>query len=76
MRVARYYYEAYCGMQENHIFDNHFWQQNFRVLFQIAYCLADKEAVGPEVLEMLEYYYELWTARAPASGFNRDGGMD
>ena len=73
MRVARYYYEAYCGMQENHIFDNHFWQQNFRVLFQIAYCLADKEAVGPEVLEMLEYYYELWTARAPASGFNRDG---
>lgn len=22
---------------------------------------------------MMEYYYELWTARAPASGFNRDG---
>ena len=60
-------------MQENHIFDNHFWQQNMRVLFQIAFCLYDKSEYAAQALRMLTYYYELWTARAPASGFNRDG---
>ena len=73
MRVARYYYKVNCGLQENHIFDNHFWQQNMRVLFQVALMLYDKSAYASEVLPMMEYYYELWTARAPASGFNRDG---
>ncbi|MBM6964774.1 DUF4962 domain-containing protein [Phocaeicola plebeius] len=72
-RVATYYFDAYCGMQENHIFDNHFWQQNMRVLFQIAFCLYDKSEYAAQALRMLTYYYELWTARAPASGFNRDG---
>lgn len=73
MRVARYYYKVNCGFQENHLFDNHFWQQNMRILFQVALSLYDKPAYSSEVLPMLEYYYELWTARAPASGFNRDG---
>lgn len=73
MRVARYYYKMYCGMQENLIFDNHFWQHNLRVLFQAAFVLYDKGGYAEEVLPMLQYYYELWTARAPASGFNRDG---
>ena len=73
MRVARYYYKVNCGFQENHLFDNHFWQQNMRVLFQVALSLYDKPAYSSEVLPMMEYYYELWTARAPASGFNRDG---
>ena len=72
-RIADYYFRLYCGMQENHIFDNHFWQKNMRVLFQIVLCLYEKEPYSDEMLEMLEYYYELWTARAPASGFNRDG---
>lgn len=72
-RIAERYYEEYCGMQENHIFDNHFWQKNMRVLFQISLCLHDKEGHSDRMSEMLEYYYELWTARAPASGFNRDG---
>lgn len=44
-----------------------------RVLFQVALSLYDKPAYSSEVLPMMEYYYELWTARAPASGFNRDG---
>ena len=44
-----------------------------RILFQVALSLYDKPAYSSEVLPMLEYYYELWTARAPASGFNRDG---
>ncbi|KAB6281016.1 DUF4962 domain-containing protein, partial [Bacteroides xylanisolvens] len=73
MRVARYYYKVNCGFQENHLFDNHFWQQNMRILFQVALSLYDKPAYSSEVLPMMEYYYELWTARAPASGFNRDG---
>ncbi len=73
LRVLRYYYKMHCGMQENHIFDNHFWQHNLRVLFQSAFLLYDKSEYTEEVLPMLEYFYELWTARAPASGFNRDG---
>ena len=44
-----------------------------RVLFQIAFCLYDKSEYAAQALRMLTYYYELWTARAPASGFNRDG---
>lgn len=73
LRVARYYFKMYCGMQENHIFDNHFWQHNMRVLFQLSFTLFDKNSYTDELLPMMEYYYEIWTARAPDSGFNRDG---
>ena len=73
MRVLRHYYPQQCGTQENHIFDNHFWQQNLRILFQAAFLLYDNDNYKSEVLPIMEYYYELWTARAPASGFNRDG---
>lgn len=73
LRIARHYYKAYVGYQENHIYDNHFWQKNMRVLFQIAYLLHSEASLAEEMLEMLAYYYELWTARAPDSGFNRDG---
>lgn len=73
LRTTRHYYKEYCGYQENHLFDNHFWQQNLRILMQAAFLLYDKPAYASEVLPVLEYYYELWTARAPASGFNRDG---
>lgn len=73
MRVAEYYYAVHCGRQENLLFDNHFWQHNMRVLFQCAYMLYDREPHAGRALEMMEYYYELWTARAPDSGFNRSG---
>ena len=73
MRVSRYYFQSNCGRQENHIFDNHFWQHNMRILFQACFILYDKAAYADEILPMLEYYYEIWSARAPASGFNRDG---
>lgn len=73
MRVLRFYYPQQQGTQENRIFDNHFWQQNLRVLFQATFLLYDNEALQDEVLPIMEYYYELWTARAPVSGFNRDG---
>lgn len=56
--------------KETHIFDNHFWQFAFRHFMQAALVMYDKY---PLAKEYLEYSYELWTARAPASGFNRDG---
>lgn len=73
LRVARKYYLQYRGKQENQLFDNHFWQHNMRVLFQCAFMLYDRAEYAQEALEMLEYYYELWTARAPDSGYNLSG---
>lgn len=73
MRVCRHFYRENCGYQENHIFDNHFWQQNLRIVFQALFLLYDHDAYSEEVRPMLEYYYDLWASRAPAGGFNRDG---
>lgn len=58
------------GTVENHIFDNHYWQRAFREMLQIGLMFYETNDTAKE---MLEYCYELWTARAPASGFNRDG---
>lgn len=66
------FFSTSSGYEENHIFDNHFWQINFRLMFQSALLLFDRDEY-PEAANLLEYLYELWTARAPASGFNRDG---
>lgn len=68
--LERYYKHHILGHEETHIFDNHFWQFTFRHLLQGALVLYDKY---PLAQEYLEYSYELWTARAPASGFNRSG---
>lgn len=73
LSVLRVYYKAQVGSEENHIFDSHFWQQNLRVLCQAAYMLYDKATCMDETRPMLEYYYEMWIARAPGSGYNRDG---
>lgn len=72
-RILSYYYPRQITYEENHIFDNHFWQQNMRVLLQCAFLLYDKPAYKSKVEPMLEYYYEIWTAKAPNSGQNRDG---
>ena len=58
------------GHEETHIFNNHYWQHCFRQMMQVGLMFADKNKTA---YEMLEYCYEVWTARAPASGFNRDG---
>lgn len=58
------------GYVENHIFDNHYWQRAFREMLQVGLLFANEDNQAKEVLV---YCYELWTARAPASGFNRDG---
>lgn len=70
-RIARYHHNIQRkGTEENHIFDNHYWQRAYREMLQIGLMFAD---TNDTAAEMLEYCYELWTARAPASGFNRDG---
>lgn len=68
--LKEYYFNRILGKKETHIFDNHFWQFTFRHFLQGALVIYDKY---PLAKEYLEYSYELWTARAPASGFNRDG---
>lgn len=75
-RLITHYFPWSFGYEENHIFDNHFWQQNMRVYLQCAYLLADKSAYRAKALPILEYLYEIWTARAPAMGYNRDGGWE
>lgn len=71
MRILRYYYRQYTGWIENDIFENHTWQHVYRSMFIGAFVLCHEY---PEAMTALEYFYELWTARAPASGLNRDGG--
>lgn len=73
MKISRFCYKAHVSSQENNLYDSHFWQQNMRVLFQAAYMLYDKAPYADEIRSILEYYYELWTARAPGTGYNRDG---
>lgn len=70
LRIVKRYYNSYRGSQENHVFDNHTWQIVLRALMQGAFVTCQEY---PEAMTALEYFYELWTARAPASGFNRDG---
>lgn len=68
--LSQYYTSRILGQEENMFFDEHFWQFSFRHFLQGALVLYDKY---PLAKEYLEYSYELWTSRAPASGFNRDG---
>lgn len=68
--VVDSYYNSYRGSQENHIFDNHTWQIVLRALMQGAFVTCQEY---PKMITALEYFYELWTARAPAAGYNRDG---
>ncbi|MBT7299646.1 MAG: DUF4962 domain-containing protein, partial [Victivallales bacterium] len=63
-------YPHHVGRQESTIFDNHFWQHCYRKFQRASLVLLYER---PESKEMVEYYYELWTARAPASGFNLEG---
>lgn len=70
LTVLNRYLPHIINKEEVHIFDNHFWQFTFRHLLQASIAIYDKY---PQTREYLEYSYELWTARAPASGFNRDG---
>lgn len=69
--TAKYHHMLqHKGGIENHIFDNHYWQRAFREMLQLGLMFGDTR---DDAKEILEYCYELWTARAPASGFNRDG---
>ena len=70
IRILNYYYKSFTGRIENHIFENHTWQIVLRAMVQGAFTICNEY---PDAMKFLEYSYELWTARAPASGFNRDG---
>lgn len=70
VRISGKAYDLYRGKLENHIFDNHVWQITLCGCMRAALMVYDKD---PIAMSFLEYCYEVWTARAPASGFNRDG---
>ena len=70
LKIVNYYYRSYTGRIENHIFDNHTWQIVLRNMTQGALVICQEY---PEAMNALEYFYELWTGCAPASGFNRSG---
>lgn len=71
MKILSYYYEGrILGREENMFFDEHIWQFTIRRFVQASLVVYDKY---PLAKEYLEYYYELWNTRGPATGFNRDG---
>ena len=55
---CRRFYRSSRGYEENHIFDNHFWQINYRLMFFSALTLYDRSEY-PDALTLLEYLYEL-----------------
>lgn len=68
--ISYYYKERLAGKLENRLFDEHLWQFTMRRFTQGALVLYGQRS---EAEEWLEYLYEAWTSRAPATGFNRDG---
>lgn len=68
--VSHYCNGRLIGKLENRFYDEHIWQFTIRRLIQGTLVLYDKY---PEAEKYMEYLYEAWTSRAPASGFNRDG---
>lgn len=71
MDVLKHYYDnRLVGREENMFFDEHIWQFEVRRFLQASLVFYDKY---PDAKEYLEYYYELWNTRGPATGFNRDG---
>lgn len=76
-RCLGVFYKKITGGSSEHpeecmIFDNHFWQINGRLYLQTALTMYGNPNVA-NAKPMVQYIYELWTARAPASGWNRDG---
>lgn len=70
LKVVIYYYDSYRGHMENWFFDEHTWQIALRAMLEGAFVICQEY---PEAMTALQYFYELWTSRAPSNGFNRDG---
>ena len=70
MYILDKYMDNLIGRVENLLYEEHFWQFSIRHFLQASIVLYEKY---PNAKKYLEYLYELWTDRAPASGFNRDG---
>ncbi len=73
IKFVESFYRGCIGVEENHIYDNHFWQHTIRVMFQAGLMLHDKYPIAQEILE---YSYELWSTRAPGGGFIMDGNWN
>jgi hypothetical protein len=68
---AQHVYDHLVGRLEAHLFDNHSWQKTYASLLRASIALWGHDARAEE---WMEYCYKLWFARAPAGGFNYDGG--
>lgn len=68
--ISGYCHGRLMGKTGNRFFHEHIWQ--FTVLCFVQECLVIFDKC-PEAKEFLRYFYELWTSRAPVTGFNRDG---
>lgn len=68
---ASSFYTHFLGRLEAHIFDNHTWQKTYASFLRGTIALVGH---SPDAEEWLHYAYDLWRARAPAGGFNHDGG--
>ena len=68
--VVDHYYDHWRGRMENWFFDEHTWQIVLRAMTEGAFVICQEY---PDAMTALEYFYELWTARAPSNGSNRDG---
>lgn len=70
VRGVNSYYDSFRGRMETMLFDEHPWQITLCSMIKNSYLICQKY---PEMMTAFRYFYELWTSRAPASGFNRDG---
>ena len=68
MQVFRVYRSRLFGHEENHVFDNHFWQFPVRKFMQAALVFYDKE---PLAMEYLEYLYEVWDKQGTGLRFQQ-----
>ncbi|MBI9021440.1 MAG: DUF4962 domain-containing protein, partial [Verrucomicrobia bacterium] len=64
-------YAHHVNRLETQLFDNHTWQKTYASLLRSTIALYGHDERADA---WLHYTYKLWFARAPASGFNYDGG--
>ncbi|WP_163932717.1 DUF4962 domain-containing protein [Paraferrimonas sp. SM1919] len=56
---------------ESNFFDNHTWQKGIALLTRAALILGNHV---PQANTWMQYVQTVWSTRAPATGFNMDGG--
>lgn len=69
--IARHEYEHHRSRMEIVLFDNHAWQKGIALLARASLILGNHV---PDANQWMAYVSAIWSARAPAGGFSRDGG--